>query len=180
MTRVRALSTATACLVLGVCALGCASNKAELAPVGVSDKPGTSLSDRPTTYTFDTLDERQVSSAAHRGKPTILCLVTTGDIVGQAQVDYLVAMEKNDGKKVNYGLVALHPRKEIVLVEAYVSALKVTFPVALGPPPVMGNEGPFGEITAVPTVVVLDADGRIAWKHTGLAKPDEIRGHLRH
>ncbi|MDB4947140.1 MAG: hypothetical protein JWP97_6674, partial [Labilithrix sp.] len=82
-------------------------------------------------------------------------------------------------KRVSYALVALHPRKEIVLVEAYVAALKVTFPVALGPPPVMGNDGPFGEISAVPTIVVLDAEGKISWKHTGLARPDEIRGHLR-
>ena len=46
------------------------------------------------TYAFDTLDERPVSSAVHRGKPTILALVTAGDIVGQAQVDYLVAMAR--------------------------------------------------------------------------------------
>ncbi|MDB4943578.1 MAG: hypothetical protein JWP97_3112, partial [Labilithrix sp.] len=119
-------------------ASGCTSTKSDLGPVGVSDKPGSSLADRATTYAFDALDDRAVSSAAHRGKPAILCFVTTGDIVGQAQVDYLVAMEKNDSKRVSYALVALHPRKEIVLVEAYVAALKVTFPVALGPPPVMG------------------------------------------
>ena len=148
-------------------------------PVGVSDKSGATLPDTPVTYVFDTLDERPVSSAAHRGKPTILAFVTTGDIVGQAQIDYLVAMAKNDGAKVNYALIALHPRKEIVLVEAYMSALKVEFPVALGDPSVMAPQGPFGEISAVPTIVVLDREGKIAWKHTGLAKSDELRGHMR-
>ncbi len=105
--------------------------------------------------------------------------MTTGDIVGQAQVDYLVAMAKNDGAKVNYALIAMHPRKEIVLVEAYISALKIEFPVALGDPGVMAPSGPFGEIAAVPTIVILDREGKIAWKHTGLAKADELRGHLR-
>ncbi len=156
---------------------GC--TKQEAAPVGVSDKAGATFPDRPVTYLFDPLDERPVSSAAHRGKPTILAFVTTGDIIGQAQVDYLVAMAKNDGAKVNYALIALHPRKEIVLVEAYISALKIEFPVALGDPAVMAPQGPFGELTAVPTLVVLDRDNRIVWKHTGLAKAEEIRGHLR-
>lgn len=157
---------------------GCASKQPEPV-VGISEKPGPSFPDNPVTYVFDTLDERPVSSAAHRGKPTVLTFVTTGDIVGQAQVDYLVAMAKNDGGKVNYALVAMHPRKEIVLVEAYMSALKVEFPVALGDRSVMSPQGPFGEISAVPTVVVLDRDGKIVWKHTGLAKADELRGHMR-
>jgi hypothetical protein len=158
-------------------ALGCGPKAAD-PPVGVSDKPGAAFPDRPVTYAFDTLDERPVSSAVHRGKPTILAFVTTGDIVGQAQIDYLVAMAKNDGARVNYALLALHPRKEIMLVEAYISALKVEFPVALADPSVMTPQGPFGEFSAVPTIIILDRDGRIVWKHTGLAKADELRGHL--
>ncbi len=150
--------------------------------VGASDKPGAALPDKPdkpAAYAFDTLDERAVSSAVHRGKLTVLAFVTTGDIVGQAQVDYLVSMAKNDGATVNYALVALHPRKEIPIVEAYAAALKVAFPVALADASVMTNAGPFGEIGAVPTLVVLDPFGRVVWKHTGLAKPDELRGHMR-
>jgi hypothetical protein len=165
-------------LALSCAALACAPG-APLPPVGLSDKPGASLPDQPVTYAFDPLDERPVSSAAHRGRGTVLAFVTTGDIVGQAQVDYLVAMAKRDGATVNYALVALHPRKEIPIVEAYVAALKVDFPVALGDASTLGSAGPFGEIAAVPTVVVLDRQGRVVWKHTGLAKADELRGHMR-
>ena len=160
-------------------ALGaCGPKQPDGPPVGVSDKPGATFPDKPVTYLFDSLDERPVGSVVHRGKPTILAFVTTGDIIGQAQVDFLVAMAKNDGAKVNYALVAIHPRKEIVLVEAYISALKIEFPVALGDPSVMTSSGPFGEIAAVPTIVVLDRDGKIVWKHTGLAKSDDLRGHM--
>jgi len=167
-----------ALVAVATAAVGCGP-KAAPAPVGTSDKPGAAFPDRPVTYAFDTLDERPVSSSAHRGRPTILAFVTTGDIVGQAQVDYLVAMAKNDGAKVNYALIAMHPRKEIMLVEAYMSALKVEFPVALGDASAMAPQGPFGEIAAVPTIIVLDRDGKIVWKHTGLAKADELRGHMR-
>jgi hypothetical protein len=172
----KATTTLSAIAVAIALLFGC-SKPAE-APVGVSDKPGPAFPDKPVNYAFDSLDDRPVSSAAHRGKPTVLAFVTTGDIVGQAQVDYLVAMAKNDGTKVNYALVAMHPRKEIVLVEAYLSALKVEFPAALGDPSVMTPQGPFGEMSAVPTVVILDREGKIAWKHTGLAKSDELRGHM--
>jgi hypothetical protein len=165
-------------VIAAIAMLACGPKVVE-PPVGVSDKPGATLPDKPVSYVFDTLDERPVSSAAHRGKPTVLCFVTTGDIVGQAQVDYLVAMAKNDGAKVNYALIAMHPRKEIILVEAYMAALKIEFPVALGDKSAMNAAGPFGEISAVPTVVVLDRDGQITWKHTGLAKPDELRSHMK-
>jgi hypothetical protein len=147
--------------------------------VGVSDRPGANVPlDRPARFVFDSLDERPVSSDAMRGKPSVLAFVTTGDLTGQAQVDYLVAMAKNDKERVNYALVALHPRREIVLVDAYVRSLKVDFPVALGDPAVTTAAGPFGEIPAVPTVVVLDREGRIVWKHTGLAKSEDLRARM--
>ncbi len=157
----------------------CGSKREPETPVGVSDKPGASVPlDTPVKYVFDSLDERPVSSDAMRGKPTVLAFVTTGDLTGQAQVDYLVAMAKNDKDKVNYALVALHPRREIVLVDTYVRTLKVEFPVALADASAMGPGGPFGEIPAVPTVVVLDREGRIVWKHTGLAKSEDLRAHM--
>jgi hypothetical protein len=168
-------------LLLLALVVGCGPKAPDGPPIGTSTKEGTSHlpSDKPIAYAFDALDERGVSSEAFRGKPTILAFVTTGDFTSQAQVDFLVAMEKNDGKLVNYALVALHPRKEIVLVETYARTLNVTFPVALGDGAAMGPAGPFGEIPAVPTVVLLDRKGRLVWKHTNLAKPDEIRAHLR-
>jgi len=169
------------CLAISGALAGCGPKQPEGPAVGVSTKDGTPLPspEKATHYVFDALDERPVSSAANHGKPTVIAFVTTGDLIGQAQVSYLVHMAKNDGDRVNYAVVALHPRKEIVLVEAYCKTLGVDFPVALADLAATNAAGPFGEIPAVPTVVVLDREGRIVWKHTGLAKNDEIRGHMR-
>jgi hypothetical protein len=160
--------------------VGCGPKVADGPPVGVSTKSGPPLpsTEKATVYAFDSLDERPVSSESMRGKTTVIVFVTTGDIVGQAQVSYVVHMAKNDGNRVNYVVVALHPRKEVVLVESYRDTLGVTFPVALGEGAASSAGGPFGEIAAVPTIVVLDPDGRIVWKHTGLAKSEEIRRHM--
>lgn len=170
---------ATVAVLLLVTSAGCRTKEPE-APVGVSTKPGAAAAPTgPASFEFDSLDERPVSSLSTQGKPTVVAIVTTGDIVCQAQVDFLVAMAKNDGVKVNYVLVALHPRRELVLVETYRKTLGVTFPTALADPgPTSGPSGPFGEISAVPTMVVLDRSGRIVWKHTGLAKSEELRAHM--
>jgi hypothetical protein len=163
-------------VLLGAIACG---PKEQGPPVGVSDKPGAPLPDRPVTYRFDSIDERPVSSDAMRGKPAVIVFTTTGDALGQAQVDFLIAMQKNDKDRVGYALVALHPRREISLVDAYAVSLHVEFPVALAEPATMlGAASPFGPISEVPTVVILDRSGKIVWKHTGLAKSDELRAHM--
>lgn len=170
----RSAVVALAAVLLACGPLACGPKEPEGTAVGVSDKPGPTAPTGEISFVFDSIDDRPVSSASTRGRPVVLAFVTTGDIVCQAQVDYLVAMAKNDGDKVAYALVAMHPRKELVLVETYAKALNVTFPVALSE----GPSGPFGEIPAVPTLVLLDRLGRIAWKHTGLAKSDELRAHM--
>jgi hypothetical protein len=169
-----------ACL-LAVLAFGCGPKSGEGPAVGVSSKGDLPPppSGKPASYVFDSLDERAVSSEAMRGKPTVLAFVTTGDLVGQAQVSYLVHMAKNDRDQVHYALVALHPRKEVVLVEAYKQTLGVEFPVALAEPSTTFPAGPFGEIPAVPAVVILDRGGHVVWKHVGLAKNEELRSHMR-
>lgn len=163
-----------------VALLSCGPKESAGPPVGVSTKDGAAVVPVGKTplFVFDSLDERPVSSDSIRGKPAVLCFVTTGDVVSQAQVSYLVHMAHNDGDRVSYAMIALHPRKEAVLVEAYKDTLGVEFPVALAGPEVTTEGGPFGEIPAVPTVVILDRFGRIAWKHTGLAKNEELRGHM--
>lgn len=162
-------------------AVACGPKESDGPPVGMSTKEGPPLpsSTTVTTYEFDPLDDKPVSSEVHRGKPTVIAFVTTGDLVGQAQVSFLVHMAKNDGDRVNYALVALHPRREVVLVDSYRKTLGVEFAVALADGRATTASGPFGEILAVPTIVVLDRGGHIAWKHTGLAKHEEIRAHMR-
>ncbi len=166
---------------MGLFLLSACAAKPSGPQVGISGADDGTLTPigKATLYEFDSIDQRPVSSTAFHGKPTVIVFVTTGDLVGQAQVDYLVRMAQNDGERVNYAMVAIHPRKEAVLVDAYRKTLGVEFPVAFAESGATNASGPFGAIAAVPTVVVLDRDGRISWKHTGLAKNEEIRGHMR-
>lgn len=153
-----------ACLALGACR-GKPSNE----PVGISQSHG-----EPIKFAYDSLDQRAVSSEAARGKPAVLGFITTYDMLSQAQADFLSVMAKTDGDKISYYLIALDERSNRELVEAFASTLALSCPVALGDPDTVAGRTSFGTMT-VPTVVVLDAEGRIAWRKNGLAKSDELR-----
>jgi hypothetical protein len=171
---VRRLATVTLALALAACA-----SKDPEVPVGTSHKEHAPTSHEEVgAWAFDSLDARPVSADALRGKPTVLAFVTTDTLPSQAQVNFLLAMAKNDGDKVNYALVAVQPGRDRELVELYQRSLKIPFPNALAGPDAIDGRGPFGEIAGAPTIVVLDRAGRLAWKHTGIAKSGDIRAQL--
>jgi hypothetical protein len=162
-----------ALLALAACA-GASPPKPEAA-IGSSGTPQTGVLE----YSFDSLDAHPLSSAAMRGKPTVVAFISTYDLESQAQVDYLATMAKHDGDRVNYAMVALEPPENRELVEAFrrfvAEKFGVTLLTALGDPATIAGGGPFGDVHVVPTVVILDREGKVAWRKTGLGKSDEIR-----
>ncbi len=154
---------------------GSGDSKRQETPAGVSVPPASP----PVTFSFDSLDDRPVSSEVSRGKPTILVFITTGSLPAQAQVDFLVAMAQHDVDRANYALVALDPRDNRELVELYRKALKVTFPVAMADDTLRSGAGPFGDVTVVPVTVVLDRAGRVVARIAGrVAKSEELRAAM--
>ena len=164
-------------LAWGVGLFGCGSSKPP-PPIGVSTVQSTERTP-PVRFEYDSLDERPVSSAAMKGKMGVIAFITTWDLSSQAQVDFLVAMAKRDGDQVAYALVVLQPRRDRELIELYRSKLSVTFPVALGDAETISGSGVFGDVHAVPTVAIVDRQGRLVWRNVGLVKADEIRREIR-
>jgi hypothetical protein len=151
-------------------------------PPLVDDRPGVSRAEvhAPVDFSFDSIDDRPVSSDATRGKPTVIAFVNTGSLPAQAQVDFLVVMAKHDADKVNYAAVSLEARENREIVELYRKALSIPFPVALADETTTAGGGPFGDVTAVPVTVILDRAGRIVLRVAGrVVKSDELRGALR-
>jgi len=142
--------------------------------------PGVSTADAPVypDFEFDSLDQRPVSSAAMRGKPSVLTFVTTFDPISQMQVSYLVAVAATM-PDVNFAVVALQEASQREIVELYRDAMKIPFPVALGDTATIAGGGTLGDVHAVPTTIVLGRDGKVAWRHAGGVRPDELREHLR-
>jgi hypothetical protein len=134
----------------------------------------------PVDFAFDSLDERPVTAAAMRGKPTVIVFLTTSSLAAQAQVDFLVAMASHDDNRVNYAAVALDGRDGRELVELYRKTLSVPFPVAMADASTLTGGAAFGDVGAVPVTVVLDRIGRVVWRADGrVAKSEELRAVLR-
>jgi len=144
-------------------------------PVGVS-MPDEKV---PVSFSFDSLDARPVSSAAMQGKPAVLLFVTTWDTLSQAQVAYAIDVADGEKDRASFALVALQERSARELVEIYRDTMKVKFPVALGDDATIAGGGPLGDVHQVPSTVVLDAAGHVAWRHAGLVKADELRARLK-
>jgi hypothetical protein len=155
---------------------GSSGAKAPATPPGVSVPAASG----PVAFSFDSLDDRPVSSEVSRGKPAVLTFVTTGSLPAQAQVDFLVTMSGNDGDHVFYAVVSLDPRENRELVEIYRKSLGIKFPVAMADEATRAGTGPFGDVTTVPVTILLDRLGRVVWRVDGrVAKSDELRGAMR-
>ncbi|HEX3771618.1 MAG TPA: hypothetical protein VHV30_12160, partial [Polyangiaceae bacterium] len=76
--------------LLGVSACAASPPPAPPPPAGVS----TATLHPPVDFAFDSVDDRAVTSASTRGKPTVLAFITTSSLSSQAQIDFLAAMAR--------------------------------------------------------------------------------------
>lgn len=163
----------------GMVALALACGGTRTPPAGSPPATGVPMH-APVDFAFDSLDGRPVSAEATRGKPTVLAFVTTSSLPAQAQVDFLVAMAKNDGDRVNYAVVAIDQRDNRELVELYKKALSIQFPVAMADAQTLAGGGAFGDVSAVPVTVILDRLGRVVSRVDGrVTKSEELRVAMR-
>lgn len=176
MKAVRLVSRALVLLALAPLGfVGCGKKKDADAPVGASSVPAPPLPKGPLAFSFDSLDDRPVSSVAAKGKVAVITFVTTWDLQSQAQVNFLTSMSKHDGGKVFYAVVATQDQADRELIEAYAKALAIDFPVALADAETMAGRGPFADVSQIPTTMILDREGTVVWRKTGIAKSDELR-----
>jgi hypothetical protein len=114
-----------------------------------------------------------------RGAPAILIFITTYDLASQAEARFLLGVYRRHRGAVRAAAIVLEPNENRPLVQAFRDTLKLSYPVAIGDAALVAGEGPFGDVHSVPSVVLLDAEGRIAWKHAGLVKDEELEQALR-
>lgn len=133
-----------------------------------------------TGYSFEypAIDGSRLSSDTTRGRRTVLVFMTTYDLVSQVVVRTVMQAFRVETPRINAGLVVLEPPKNLPLVEAFAASLDVPFPVALADAETLGGRGPFGNIVAVPTTLVLDVRGALLWRKEGGVTSEELREGL--
>jgi hypothetical protein len=152
--------------------------KLDPGPVGATR---SSPSAAAVDFNYASLDDRPVSSATLRGKPSVLAFVATDDLASQAEAGFLATMAKSDGDRVNYVLVAVEAEDQRELVESFRTFFESKFGTslrtAMADKDTLSGIGPFGDVRRL-TVLLLDPSGKVVWQKTGLAKAEEIRAAL--
>ena len=112
-------------------------------------------------------------------RATIIAFLTTYDLASQAEARFVSHLWRTHTPRINAAVIVLEPIENRPLVEAFRDGLKLELPVAIGDAALIGGDGPFGDVHAVPSTIVLDSDNRLVWKHVGLIKEDELEHALR-
>src|SRR6185312_6986390 len=113
----------------------------------------------PMVFDYVTRDGTHVTGASTRGRVTVVLFLTTYDLPSQVVVRELSDLMRRKKPRFNVLGVVLEPPKNALLVEAFGSTMELPFPLALTPRPGTFDEGHFGKVDAVPTVVILDREG---------------------
>jgi hypothetical protein len=164
-----------AILALGSVALGPGCRSAP-AKVPVEPSPPTT---EPVAFSFPSMDGEVVNSDTTHGRVTVLVFITTFDLVSQLVVRRVGEVIVRFRPRANAAAVVVEAPQYAELLSAYRESLSLPYPVVMADFATQQGSGPFGDITKVPTTIVLDRDGGEVWRHQGPLEPDEIEGVLR-
>lgn len=141
----------------------------------------------PIEFSFESLDERPVSHLSTRGRATLVIFLTSygGGILTSfgdpslLQARYAKKVYKEHTPRINAAAVFLEPIENRPLVRLFRDAADLPFPSALADADTVAGRGPFKGIGTVPSVVVLDHEGREVFRKVGVASADELTRALR-
>jgi len=134
---------------------------------------------QPLSFVYRLVDGNGVVSArALRGQPVLISFLATYDLASQAQARFLSGVFQRHSESMHAAAIVLERSDNQPLVLAFRDTLKLTYPVAMGDEVLIGGGGPFGDVHAVPSTVLLDREGRIVWKHIGLAREEDLEQAL--
>jgi hypothetical protein len=140
----------------------------EPAPPTAFSESGGAQRGEARSFSYTTLDERVVTSGSYRGRMTVIALVATYDTASQAQARFVSSVYLRHAPRINALMLVLEPRENAPLADAFRSSLGLRYDVALADEDTIAGRGPFPGLHHVPSIVLLDRDGREVWRQLGL------------
>ena len=129
---------------------------------------------RVQQFDFGTTDGEELSSATTRGRVTVLVFVTTFDLASQLVARRLNQVARAHHPRINAGAVVLEAPNSAPLADVFRSALELSYPVALADLPALEQSSGLGEVRSVPTVLVLNGEGREVVRKFGVCTVSEL------
>ncbi len=133
----------------------------------------------PLEFAFGVLDGTVLSAEALRGRVTALLFVTTFDLPSQAAARRLAEVQARHVPRFNAAAVALESPENATLVGVFRDTLALPYPVALADRVELQSSSAFGAVDRVPTLIVLDREGRAVRSHVGIFETPALVEWLR-
>jgi hypothetical protein len=129
-------------------------------------------------YVFGTTEGQELSAEGMRGRVTALLFVTTFDLASQVAAKQLNQVFHTHRPRINAGAVVVEAAKYAPLADVFRSTLELSYPVAIADLDMLERNSTLGEVRSVPTLVILDTEGREVTRRTGNFSVDELHGWL--
>lgn len=126
-------------------------------------------------FAFATTSGKVIRSSELRGRMSLIVFAATYDAASQAQARMVQAVFRQHVPRINVLLIALEPPHHKMLVEAFAQSLNLSYPVALADAATIAGRGAFEGLQHVPSLVLLDRQGRERWRHIGLIREEGVR-----
>jgi hypothetical protein len=155
---------------------GCASTPAR---EGGAAEPRSAAHGPVVPFAFESLDERPVSLDGLRGRAMVVVFLASYGDASLVQARFLKKVFREHSPRINAAAVFMEGVDNRPLVRVFRDAAGLPFPVAMADAATIAGKGPFEGINTVPSVVVLDAEGREVWRKVGVGSPEELTKALR-
>ena len=119
-------------------------------------------------FRYQTLTGQLVTDRTYRGRMTLVLLAATYDAGSQVQARYLETVVRRHAPRINALMLVMEPPQNAPLAEAFAASLGLSYDVALAGRATIAGEGPFPGLHHVPSLVLLDRQGREVWRHLGV------------
>lgn len=132
--------------------------------------PELSLGAVVVGYAARDLENREVRLEAARGRPVLVHRWATWCEPCVAELPNLARLHMETSAWLGWAAVAVDPHSERGRVRRFVAARRLPFPVWLDPEDRLAARLGGG---ALPTTYLLDAEGRLVWRHEGRLDPED-------
>lgn len=133
----------------------------------------------PVHFAFETLDGKPLTSESLLGRITVIAFLTTYDFPSQAEARFVSSITRRHAPRLNGVGLILEATENRPMAEAFTAALKLPYPVALADEATIAGEGAFAGLHHVPSIVILDREGREVYRHLGLIEEAALEEAIR-
>lgn len=146
-----------------------------LAAVACSGGGGGNHAGQPIDATFKRFDGTTGTFAEYRGKPVVVNFFSSTCVPCQTEMPALEKVHKNLGDQVTF--VGMDVQDTVDGGRAFVQTVGITWELGRDPTAAI-LQGVVGGV-GLPTTIVLDRSGAIAFSHLGALNVDQLTGELR-